>query len=120
MRCTSVHREFAVLSPVWVWADRMGKWPWWCSDWSQSRVPMFGLDVAVVVVVSVRVSVGVSVGVWTNSSTVSGAEMGCDSVAAGWLGVVVGLVFKQVLAGPESRPVCGPVVVCRRVGVAVA
>ena len=61
MRCTSVHREFAVLSPVWVWADRMGKWPWWCFDWSQSRVPMFGLDVAVVVVVSVRVSVFQSV-----------------------------------------------------------
>ena len=116
MRCTSVSREFAVLSPVLVWANRMGKWPWWCFDWSQSRVPTFGLDVAVVVVVSVRVSVGV----WTNSSTVSGAEMGCDSVAAGWLGVVVGLVFKQVLAGPESRPVCGPVVVCRWVEVAVA
>ena len=94
----------------------MGKWPWWCFDWSQSRVPTFGLDVAVVVVVSVRVSVGV----WTNSSTVSGADMDCDSVAAGWLGVVVGLVFKQVLAGPESRPVCGPVVVCRWVEVAVA
>ena len=28
MRCTSVSREFAVLSPVWVWANRMGKWPW--------------------------------------------------------------------------------------------
>ena len=93
-------------------ADRVEKWPWWCSEWSQSRVPTFGLGDSVVVVVSV--------GVWTNSSTVSGAEMGCDSVAAGWLGVVVGLVFKQGLAGPESRPVCGPVVVCRRVGVAVA
>ena len=77
---------------------------------------MFGADVAVEVVVLARVEVGV----WTNSSTVSGAEMGCDSVAAGWLGVVVGLVFKQGLAGPESRPVCGSVVVCRWVEVAVA
>ena len=28
MRCTSVYRELAVLAPVWVWADRMEKWPW--------------------------------------------------------------------------------------------
>ena len=42
MRCTFIHREFAVWLPVWVWADRMEQWPWWCFDWSQSRVRCLG------------------------------------------------------------------------------